>query len=150
MREMSLQGIWEVNMGSEEMPEQFPLRMMLPGTTGAFGLGPKSTEPEAACLTQTHPFEGRVWYRKIIRWDGGHMFLEMERTRKTHVFLDGRDMGSETSLCTPHVYDLGSPAPGQHALAVCVENRDYLTGGHMVSRDTQTNWNGILGSIRLT
>ena len=149
MSEISLQGIWELNMGSEDLPRIYPLNIMLPGTTSRAGLGPKAQTRESGRLTDLHPFEGRCWYRKMLDWPGGEAVLEMERTRRSRIWLDGREMGSETSLCTPHVYPLGHVEAGRHELVVCVENTGYMTGGHMVSGDTQTNWNGILGRICL-
>jgi hypothetical protein len=48
------------------------------------------------------------------------------------------------------VYDLAKASPGRHRLTILVDNGQRLpAGGHLVSEDTQTNWNGILGRIEL-
>ena len=75
----------------------------------------------------------------------------MERTRISHVWVDGIKVGSQDSLCTSHKYDLTQYlTKGRHRLTVMIDNTSYKTrGGHMTSPDTQTNWNGILGDILL-
>lgn len=60
-------------------------------------------------------------------------------------------MGSCDSLCTTHVYDVTEflTTPQTH-LTILVKNTGYPTkGGHLTSPDTQSNWNGITGEIKL-
>ena len=77
--------------------------------------------------------------------------LTLERTRKTTVYLDGRVIGHQESLCAPHRYFLGGLTEGSHTLVIRVDNTDYPTrGGHLTSQDTQSNWNGVTGEISLT
>ncbi|MCB1124288.1 MAG: glycoside hydrolase, partial [Verrucomicrobiae bacterium] len=72
---------------------------------------------------------------------------------KTTVWLDDREIGSDLSLSTPHVYDLGTvEETGRHVLTVQVDNSmviDIGENSHSVSDHTQGNWNGIVGKIQL-
>ncbi|MFR6588078.1 MAG: hypothetical protein ACLUSL_10050 [Ruminococcus sp.] len=79
------------------------------------------------------------------------MKLTLERTRITTLWINGRRVGSCDSLCTPHVYEISAyVAKPLVEIVVCVENTGYPTkGGHLTSPDTQSNWNGITGSMTL-
>ncbi len=152
-----LSGQWEVFLDESKtasLPEKYPDRIALPNSTSNAGLGKLNTEIEYGCLTDLHKFEGFAWFRRtvIISPEMAEQTLQLflERTRKTTVYLDGKELGSYCSLCTPHRYDLTGTPAGTHELVVCVDNTDYPTsGGHLTSRDTQTNWNGIVGRIEL-
>ena len=152
-----LSGQWEVFLDeskNELLPEKYPDRINLPDSTTNAGLGKLNTETEYGCLTELHKFEGFAWFRRSIdiseEMAKQNITLFLERTRKTRVYLDGRLIGSYCSLCAPHRYSLNGASAGMHELVVCVDNTDYPTGGgHLTSRDTQTNWNGIIGRIEL-
>ncbi|MFT3752475.1 MAG: glycoside hydrolase family 2 TIM barrel-domain containing protein [Paludibacter sp.] len=80
----------------------------------------------------------------------------MERTRVSHVWVDGTLVGSDSLLCVKQQYDLTSRLkPGKHLLTVCVDNGSdcglpkEIGSSHMWTDETQTNWNGILGEISL-
>ena len=136
-------------------PADFPLTMTLPGTTAQQRIGVYNEKREDGFFTETYPFEGRIWLKRIIaltpeQLSAPHCFLHLERTRITRVWVNGAELGTENSLCTPHVYDLSGHLTAQTELVICVQNFDYpVPGGHMTSPDTQTNWIGITGSIRL-
>ena len=91
------------------------------------------------------------------------MRLLLERCHwETQVWVDHRPLGMQDTLCVPHEYDLGQLSPGPHRLTIRVDNRLKYNmgwqslgpnllglGSHMLSEDTQTNWNGIVGRIEL-
>jgi len=55
-------------------------------------------------------------------------------------------------LAVVHIYELGANIqPGTHKLTVLVDNEATpgVNGGHQITNDTQTNWNGILGEMYL-
>ena len=71
-------------------------------------------------------------------------------------------LGMQDTLCVPHEYDLGQLSPGPHRLTIRVDNHLKYNmgwqslgpnmlglGSHMLSEDTQTNWNGIVGRMEL-
>ncbi len=157
MMKIDLSGQWQVKLDAEKqetMPQAYPETMMLPGTTSAAGLGMPNPAKETGCLTDVYRFEGAVWFMRTFTagdWTGEQTMLTLERTRKTTVYLDGRPIGHQESLCTPHRYFLPPVHAGEHTLVIRVDNTDYPTrGGHLTSPDTQSNWNGITGEISLT
>ena len=103
-------------------------------------------------------YVGPAWYGRAIEvpheWAGKRLVLSLERPHwETRVCLDGRFVGSNNSLSTPHVYDLGTRvAPGKHRLTIRVDNRlvvDVGINSHSVTDHTQGNWNGIAGRLAL-
>jgi hypothetical protein len=108
-------------------------------------------------LTPKKWYVGPAWYRRTIEipqgWNSDHVTLFLERTHwTTTVWIDGRQLGSQNSLSTPHEYDLGVLPPGKHELAIRVDNRMAINVGinaSSVTDHTQTNWNGIIGKIEL-
>jgi hypothetical protein len=103
-------------------------------------------------------FAGAAWYQCDLEipndWRGKRLLLWLERPHwETRVWLDGREIGSNHSLSTPHEYDLGTGImPGKHELAIRVDNGvvvDVGINSHCISEHTQGNWNGIVGDILL-
>jgi hypothetical protein len=105
-------------------------------------------------------YKGVAWYRKEVvvpaTWKDKYITLYMERCHwKTIVWVDGRCIGSQNSLSTPHIYTFVSHlTPGKHTLTISVDNRvlDVNPGqnAHSISDHTQTNWNGMIGRIYLS
>ncbi len=154
---IDLSGQWAVCLDKQKrwlLPENYNDIITLPNTTSAAQIGEPCSEIEYGCLTDTYKFEGFAWFKRTIEvtpeMEGKNLTLFIERTRKTMVYMDGRERGCCDSLCAPHRYGFNGLAVGTHELVIRVDNTDYPTGGgHMTSRDTQTNWNGILGRIEL-
>ncbi|MFO1476510.1 MAG: glycoside hydrolase family 2 [Verrucomicrobiota bacterium] len=127
----------------------------LPGTTDLAGKGPENTAREPDRLTRVHPYYGQAWYQREFTvpadWKGRNLFLILERTKKSSLWLDGAPIGSQDSLVASHVYALGSPAPGTHTLTLCIDNsqRPPVGDPHQLSDQTQTDWNGVIGRIGL-
>ena len=100
---------------------------------------------------------GAAWYQRDIdipRYAvARRMILTLERPHwETTVWIDERKIGSERSLVAPHVYDLGTVAPGRHRLTIRVDNRmlmPYRPDAHSVSDSLGASWNGIAGRITL-
>ncbi len=103
-------------------------------------------------------YAGVAWYQREIEipadWSGRRVTLHLERPHwKTTVWLDDTSLGSQDSLSTAHVYELGSSvSPGRHVLTIRVDNSVQVELGensHSISDHTQGNWNGIVGIIEL-
>jgi hypothetical protein len=102
-------------------------------------------------------YSGVAWFERDIEipgdWAGKRVVLSLERPHwETRVWLDGKLVGTNVSLSTPHEYDLGQEAPGAHRLAIRVDNRmivDIGENSHGISDHTQGDWNGIVGKIEL-
>jgi hypothetical protein len=110
-------------------------------------------------LTPAKHYAGAAWYQKSVdippAWNGKRIVLFLERPHwETRLWVDGKDVGADFSLATPHEYDLTSQlTPGHHRLALRVDNRikaiDVGHNAHSITDHTQTNWNGIVGRIYL-
>lgn len=102
-------------------------------------------------------YSGLAWYQRDFdvprAWRGKRVVLSLERPHwATSVWLDGRFIGSNDSLSTPHEYDFGALAPGRHTVTLRVDNRMVVNIGdnsHCITDHTQGNWNGIVGAIEL-
>ena len=143
---------------------ELPETIQLPGSTEERGFGEPNTEPEMYRFTRLFRYFGPAWYQKEVlipdEWKGMHISLSMERVQWTsHVWVDDVYAGEQDSLSTPHVHNL-SPwlTPGRHRITVRVDNRPKInigvamTGVQYASAntdETQTNWNGIVGSLVL-
>ncbi|MGN0435464.1 MAG: sugar-binding domain-containing protein [Wujia sp.] len=159
---ISLSGEWNFELDAEKdgiknkyYAKSLSDTIVLPSTTSISKKGKASDKKEIGFLTDPYAFEGYAWYqRKIDLPDntlGKNIFLHLERTRMTTVWINSCYVGENDSLTTPHDYDL-TPfiSDGSFILTILVSNVDYPTkGGHLTSPDTQTNWNGITGDISL-
>lgn len=103
-------------------------------------------------------YAGVAWYQRDFElpreWIGQRVVLVLERPHwTTRAWLDDREIGTDDSLSTPHVHDLGvGLAPGHHRLTVRVDNGrvvDIGENSHSISDQTQGNWNGMVGTIEL-
>ena len=159
---IDLSGSWELAMiegrGADEVFSEGMPRMSdtiaLPGTTSLARKGRPNNERAAGFLTDPYKFEGTAVFCRSVtlpEMSGKRVRLFLERTRITAVFVDGKRVGRQESLLSPHIYDLTRYASeGEHRLTVAVSNIGYKTGGgHLTSQDTQTNWCGITGKIEL-
>ncbi len=154
---IDLSGKWEAFLDetkNNNIPAEFDCGITLPDTTSHAQLGKLNTEKKYGCLTDLYKFEGYAWFRRRFsvteEQSRGSMTLFLERTRKTTVYIDGKEIGHYCSLCAPHRYDLSGISAGEHEIIIRVDNTDYPTaGGHLTSQDTQTNWNGITGKLEI-
>ena len=111
-------------------------------------------------LTPRHHYVGTAWYRRSVyvpqSWADQRITLFLERPHiETTVYVNGQAVGHQTSLSTPHRYDVTkSLRVGQrNDIAICVYNgiENVCVGqdSHSVTDQTQGNWNGIVGRIEL-
>ena len=104
-------------------------------------------------------YKGAAWYQKDVNipedWKEQFIGLFLERCHwESRLWVDGKEVGMQNSLGTPHQYDLTKMlAPGKHRLTVCIDNRtkeiDPGLNSHSISDHTQTNWNGMIGQLTL-
>ena len=78
----------------------------------------------------------------------------MERTKPTTVWIDGKEVGTNSNISTAQQYELSSYlSPGSHDIAIIVDNGKQAVpekvygSSHAYSSSTQTNWNGIIGDF---
>ena len=165
---ISLAGEWNVELGksgsafakSKRASQGEEKRAILPGTidTNHLGFAPKDTM-ETTHLTRLYAYKGAARYSRTINipkdWKKKPVELFLERTRPTWVYVDGELVDSCNFISTPQRYLLPKKVkPGKHLLEIVVDNGrgvpDQVYGSsHAYTEDTQTNWNGIIGEIRL-
>ena len=104
-------------------------------------------------------YKGAAWYQKDVEipeeWTGKRIVLFLERCHwESTVFVNDKKAGSLNSLSTPHEYDITDLLiTGTNRITVRIDNRVIIPVGvnsHSISDHTQSNWNGITGSIKLT
>jgi hypothetical protein len=109
-------------------------------------------------LTPRRHYVGPAWYQRDVTvppdWAHKRVVLRLERPHwETAVWVDDQPAGTRDALGTPHEYDLTTRmTPGNHRLTVRVDNRIKVEVGldaHSISDQTQSNWNGIVGDLRL-
>ena len=149
----SLAGEWQFRLDSVQTIST----ITLPGSCEEQGFGTKSTVKDPNRLTREFRYAGKAWYEKTIEvpqsWKGERLELFLERCLwESTVWLDNKPYGSQNSLSTPHIYDLGIASTGKHKLRICIDNTIKLPigpWGFAIADDTQGNWNGIIGRIEL-
>lgn len=109
-------------------------------------------------LTSDTHYIGVSWFQREVdipkSWANKRIMLELERSHwGSMVFVNDQQIGADSSLATPHRYDLTEAfSPGKHTLTVRVDNR-YLyeigLNSHSISDHTQSNWNGLVGDLLL-
>ena len=152
---LSLAGEWKVTLGDAKEVK----RAMLPGTidTNHLGFAPSDTT-ETTHLTRLYAYKGKATYSRTIeiprQWKKGAVELFLERTKPTWVYLDGKLVDSCNYISTPQRYVLPRLKSGKHQLDIVVDNsrgvpEQVYGSSHAYTEDTQTNWNGIIGEIKL-
>ena len=145
--QIQLAGEWESSLGT----------CRLPGTTDENRLGERNRDTLVTYqLTRLYPYSGKVIYTREINipesFRGKKLFLMMERTKPSTVWVDGDSIGSYGHLYAPHRYGLPALAVGKHQLKIRIDNSPTsvpkeIQGSHAWTDATQTNWNGILGEF---
>ncbi|GGD03672.1 glycoside hydrolase family 2 protein [Hyunsoonleella pacifica] len=110
-------------------------------------------------LQPVKDYKGAAWYQKTViipdDWKDRTINLHLERVHwESTVWVDDKKVGMQNTLATSHDYDLSAfLSAGKHTISIRVDNRikDINVGvdAHSVSDNTQSNWNGIVGDIKL-
>ena len=110
-------------------------------------------------LTPERYYVGPAWYQRQINipadWAGKRIALLLERPHwQTTVWIDDKQVGVRETLGSAHEYDLTDLCtPGKNQrLSIRVDNSVVVPVGmdaHSISDQTQSNWNGITGQIKL-
>ena len=145
--QIQLAGEWESSLGT----------CRLPGTTDENRLSERNRDTLVTYqLTRLYHYSGKVIYTREINipesFRGKKLFLMMERTKPSTVWVDGDSIGSYGHLYAPHRYELPALAVGKHQLKIRIDNSPTsvpkeIQGSHAWTDATQTNWNGILGEF---
>ncbi len=161
---VSLAGKWQVKLDPDSIGIQNRFfeeisggSITLPGTLDEAGYGTKTIGSDYGILTRKYKYIGSAWYNREITipksWQDKDVILHLERVMwQSQVWIDGKPVGVQEGLGTPHYHSLGKLSPGNHLLSVRVNNdMIYNIGdkGHSYGEYTQIIWNGIIGKIEL-
>lgn len=155
--ERSLAGRWAVTLEDAEGKTD---SISLPGTLDTHQLGsPTPIGSTTTHLTRRFTYAGAARYERTIdipkAWARKDIFLHLERTKPTTVYVDGRQVSYKNNISTPQVHPLGKLKAGRHRISLLVDNsrglpRQLYASSHAVTEDTQTNWNGVIGELFLS
>ena len=162
-KSMDLSGTWQFALDRQHTvtsDQEMTETVQLPGTSDTNKKGDfiGKTE-ETTHLSRLYAYKGRAWYRRTVEipasWKQKPVYLMLERTKPSEVYVDAKLVGSSNDISTPQVFDLSKwLTPGRHTLAIMVDNgsgvpEQIYANSHAYTEDTQTNWNGIIGRIEL-
>ncbi|MBR0220115.1 MAG: hypothetical protein IJQ33_13010 [Clostridia bacterium] len=170
---LDLSGIWQC-----EIPGKSGA-LRLPGTLDESGIGfpddPKKQwkvdevarigfyregDPIVTRLTRKHAFEGQAKISRIINLkvpEDKRLFIDVERARHLRLLVNGEEIlpYNAPSISTPYVFEVTGKLTGDDQIVFLSDNsypgwpRDAIVYSSAASDETQTNWNGLLGYIRL-
>lgn len=164
---IDLKGEWQFCLAGQDEGQTVPVgkeweSFQLPGTTDTNQKGMKNTNAgETTHLTRLYSYVGKAWYKKDVfipkNWKGKCITLFLERTKPTHIFIDGSLAGSSDDISTAQTFDISRflTAGRKHEIAILVDNGksvppQLLDNSHAYTESTQTNWNGIIGELYLS
>ncbi len=160
---IDLSGTWQFALdrkGTVHPDNILTETIQLPGTTDTNKKGDFiGHSEETTHLTRPWSYKGRAWYKREVEipatWKGQKIYLFLERTKPTEIYVDAKLVGLSNDISTPQIFELSKHlTPGKHQLAIMVDNgsgvpEQLYASSHAYTEDTQTNWNGIIGKIEL-
>jgi hypothetical protein len=163
IRKIDLSGVWRFCLDPDNTGEEdgffqsiLPKRINIPGTVSAQKLSPPSI-PTNYGYADPLEYVGAAWYQRDFELprdfakDDYTVFLTLERTRPSKVWLNGCLCGESGFLALPQEYDITEFVNvGKNHLTVLIDNSS-IEGkyGNLTSPDGQTNWNGICGRVQI-
>lgn len=132
--------------------------VILPGTLDTNGVGHEDEAELSTRLTRLHTYEGEVHLSRKVMLpiaNGKRLFLDVERARMLRLLVDGKEIAASVpgSLSTPYSFEITQFSGNEVLLELVSDNRyegwsrKSVIGASAVTDETQTNWNGILGSV---
>lgn len=111
-------------------------------------------------FTRKYTYEGPVRIYRMLdirEMPGKRLFLDVERARMLSLSVDGEEIMPlrTATLATRQSFEVTGWMQGSHILSFISDNsypglpREAILRSNMASDDTQTNWNGLLGYVRL-
>ncbi len=177
MKYLSLHGTWTVQVnGLEAQPVKIPGTLDESGI-GFPDEGGNQWHPENTLgneaefsgqrriltrLTRKVSYEGPASYSRTVTLAedirGSRVFLEVERSRELTLAVNRSVVSSVVpgTVSTPHVFEVtGLLQPGENTVTLCCDNaypswpHDAIVFSSAATDETQTNWNGLIGEVRL-
>ncbi len=122
--------------------------------------GPDSQGVIGTRFTRRFTYKGAAQLSKRINYvppEGKRVFLEAERARCLTLMVDGQQIPDviEPTISTPHIFEITGLLTGGNELMLVSDNsypdlpHDAIVYSSAATEETQTNWNGVLGYLRL-
>lgn len=169
--QISLKGQWNfrldsLNVGYNQnwQNQKFTDKITLPGTLDDARIGKKASvdtnvmnKKVMLMLTRKHSYIGAAWYQKEINvskeLENATLFLERV-IWKTDCWIDGKYIGNQLSLSTPHLFKTGKLSAGKHNIVFRIDNSKHHdisldNMAHAYTDGTQIIWNGVIGEFKL-
>ena len=173
MLQYDLSGPWHCAIPGHEAV------VTLPGTLDENGLGErdlggKKWHPDvdtslalyqaehgiATRLTRRVTYEGPAVFTRTTDWAppaNQRVFLECERSRRLSLRLNGQEISQcvEGCISAPYVFEVTGLVTGRDTWELTCDNsypgwpHDAIVFSSAATDETQTNWNGLLGYVRL-
>ena len=110
--------------------------------------------------TRRYFYDGPARISRMLSYresPGTRLFFEVERARVLRLMIDGQEVEpyQAPSLSTPQIFEVTGLMNGDHMLTVISDNTypdlpaKDIRYSSTASDETQTNWNGLLGYVRL-
>ncbi|MBD5459334.1 MAG: hypothetical protein HDR26_00095, partial [Lachnospiraceae bacterium] len=127
---------------------------------GNAGEGFRQDTPIATRFTRKYTYEGEARLTRKLSLslpEGKRIFLEAERARVLRLLIDGEEIPvwKPASISTPYIFEVTGLQSGEHEVTFLSDNsypglpHDDIVYSSAATDETQTNWNGILGYLRL-
>ena len=173
MNTLDLSGAWLCEIPGQQAP------IRIPGTLDESGIGRpddparqwkadevrrigfwRPGDPIVTRLTRKVCYEGPARISHTVAWDpppGMRVFAEVERARQLRLLVNGREapLYRPGSVSTPWVFEVTELVTGRDEFTWISDNsypgwpRNEIVYSSAASDETQTNWNGLLGYVRL-
>lgn len=172
MNTFDLSGRWQCTT------QEGSFEVCLPGTLDTNGVGhadlvAASWHPDEHCnealadtgviatrFTRRHTYEGPAAFARDVAFlppQGKRIFLECERTRHLTLRVNGEIVPHflTPSISAPHIFEVTGLLSGKDRLELTCDNsypgwpHDDIVFSSAATDETQTNWNGLLGYLRL-
>lgn len=173
MRIIDLSGHWQCTIEGQSAP------ISIPGTLdqsriGFPDVGGKKWHPDNdtnAALYQTNEgirtrltrvatHEGPARITRTLDWDvpaGRRLFIDVERSRHLTLAVNGQSVPAlgDCSISTPYTFEVTELMTGHDEISFTADNsypgwpHDAIVFSSAATDETQTNWNGLLGYVRL-
>ena len=176
MRIIDLQGNYQVTLKDNRTYSAVLPGTLDTNQIGSQDIGANKWHPEAGIgsneglvsenriltrLTRKHIYEGAARFSRDITFkkaEDERVFLEVERSRELSLFVNDIEVAQalQGTLSTPHIFEVSDAMINgeNHMVLVCDNSypswpHDAIVYSSAATDETQTNWNGLLGYIRL-
>lgn len=156
MNYIDLSGAWQVSL-----PNTPPKNAVLPGTLDTNNIGKQEDANIATRLTRKHTYEGEAIFTKKVNFSSlsknERLFFEVERARCLRLKVNGKEVPPfiQGTISTPYVFEITKFVQEENTFEALSDNSypglpyKAILHSSAATDETQTNWNGLLGFIRI-